>query len=280
MSVARYLVQGCDVWLNTPRRPNEASGTSGMKLLANGGLNLSILDGWWDEAFDTDVGWAIGRGEEYPDTDYQDRVEGEALYDLLEQDVVPLFYDRDSAGIPRGWVNRMKASMKWLSPVFNTNRMVAEYAERFYVPVAERYAKLSADGARRAHALVDWRKRVIENWKEVHIHEVTRNGADNLRVGDRLTVSAVVNLGPLQPGDVTVQIFTGTLDPDRQIEEGATQEMTLANPLPGGYRYVGEVECHRSGLCGLTVRVVPRHDDALVPYEISQVAWATDKEGL
>ena len=134
ISVARYLVQGADVWLNTPRRPNEASGTSGMKLLANGGLNLSILDGWWDEAYDREVGWAIGNGEEYSNPEYQDQVESEALYHILENDVVPLFYDRDAAGIPRGWLAKMKASMKRLSPIFSTNRMVAEYAERFYLP--------------------------------------------------------------------------------------------------------------------------------------------------
>ncbi len=134
ISVARYLVQGADVWLNTPRRPNEASGTSGMKLLANGGLNLSILDGWWDEAYDREVGWAIGHGEEYSNPEYQDQVESEALYHILENDVVPLFYDRDTAGIPRGWLAKMKASMKRLSPIFSTNRMVAEYAERFYLP--------------------------------------------------------------------------------------------------------------------------------------------------
>src|SRR5262249_49951097 len=126
IAVARYLVQGCDVWLNTPRRPNEASGTSGMKLLPNGGLNFSILDGWWDEAYDRHVGWAIGQGEVYSDTDYQDKVESDAIYNLLEKEIVPLFYDRDGGDVPRGWVARMKASMRNLTPVYNTNRMVAE----------------------------------------------------------------------------------------------------------------------------------------------------------
>ena len=138
--VARHLVQGADVWLNTPRRPNEASGTSGMKLLPNGGLNLSVLDGWWAEAYDREVGWAIGHGEDYDNDEYQDAVESEALYNLLEKDVTLLFYDRDEENLPRRWIAKMKNSMKRLSPIFSTNRMVREYVERFYMPAAKRYS--------------------------------------------------------------------------------------------------------------------------------------------
>jgi len=174
--VARYLVQGADVWLNTPRRPNEASGTSGMKLLANGGLNLSILDGWWDEAYDREVGWAIGSGEEYDNQEYQDQVESEALYHILENDVVPLFYDRDAAGIPRGWLAKMKASMKRLSPVFSTNRMVAEYAERFYFPAANRLIRLAGDKGR-VRSLMEWRERLHAHGSEVKITQVDVDGA-------------------------------------------------------------------------------------------------------
>ena len=135
MNVARYLVQGVDVWLNTPRRPMEASGTSGMKVLANGGLNLSIPDGWWAEgATHGQVGWSIGRGEDYSDPDYQDRIEASMLYDLLEKEVIPLFYDRNTEGVPRAWIARVKNSMRELVPVFNTHRMVAEYATKFYFP--------------------------------------------------------------------------------------------------------------------------------------------------
>ena len=140
MNVARYLVQGVDVWLNTPRRPLEASGTSGMKVGANGGLNLSILDGWWDEGYDPARGWAIGTGEEYDDRKHQDNVESQSLYDILESELVPLFYERGTDGLPRRWIAKMKASMRELCPAFNTNRMVREYAERFYVPALERCA--------------------------------------------------------------------------------------------------------------------------------------------
>ena len=159
ITVARYLLQGADVWLNTPRRPLEASGTSGMKAMANGALNLSVLDGWWDEAWDmsdprsTPLGWAIGGREDYSDQAYQDQVEAEALYDLLEHDVIPTFYERGANNLPRRWISRMKASIGILSPFFNTHRMVQEYAERFYLPAATRYRQLTADGISGAKAL-------------------------------------------------------------------------------------------------------------------------------
>ncbi len=204
MSVARYLVQGVDVWLNTPRRPNEASGTSGMKLLANGGLNLSILDGWWDEAYDPEVGWAIGNGEEYSNGDYQDQVECAALYHILENDVVPLFYDRDAGGIPRGWLAKMKASIKKLSPIFSTNRMVAEYAERFYIPAASRHLRLAADPGR-LRSLLDWRKRLHIHGPEVQITRMDVDGGERaFQVGAKVKVRARVQLGSLTPEDVRV----------------------------------------------------------------------------
>ncbi len=150
INVARYMVQGVDVWLNNPRRPLEASGTSGMKVCCNGGLNLSILDGWWCEGYDGDNGWAIGAGEEYTDLTYQDDVESRAIYDLLEQEIVPLFYNRTSDGLPRGWLKRMKRSMMTLCPVFNTGRMVAEYLTTCYFPSAQRFVRL--DGGQLAES--------------------------------------------------------------------------------------------------------------------------------
>ncbi len=138
MNVARWMVGGVDVWLNTPRRFLEASGTSGMKVAFNGGINLSILDGWWDEAYESDIGWAIGKGEVYGDTEYQDEIESNALYDLLEKEIIPSFYERDSEGLPRSWIARMKTSMRKLCPVFNIERMVQEYAFNMYMPAGAR----------------------------------------------------------------------------------------------------------------------------------------------
>jgi glycogen phosphorylase len=273
MSVARYLVQGAEVWLNTPRRPNEASGTSGMKLLANGGLNVSILDGWWDEAYDGEVGWAIGRGEEYNNADYQDQVESEALYHVLESDVVPLFYERDAAGIPRGWLAKMKASMKRLSPIFSTNRMVAEYAERFYLPAANRVTRLAGD-KNRVRSLMDWRTRLHAHGSEVRVVSVDVDGdSREFLVGSKVKVTARVALGSLSPGDFRIQAYYGALAADGQIGNGSPIDLTLRRSSNNDYVYEGEVECVHSGNCGLAVRVVPFHEDAILPYEFPWIRW-------
>jgi starch phosphorylase len=274
MSVARYLVQGVDLWLNTPRRPMEASGTSGMKLLANGGLNFSILDGWWAEAYDPEVGWAIGKGEDYTDFEYQDRVESETLYHVLENDIVPLFYERDGEGVPRRWISRMKFSMAMLSPIFNTNRMVAQYAERFYLPSAKRHAGLAADHAARARALMEWRWRVRGSWPQVKVERIHAAIPANLVVGASLDVTAEVKLGALSPQDVRVELYYGQMDPTGGVPTACKSQMTAAGSQADVYTYTGSVTCGDSGLCGFTVRVLPWHPDAVVPYEVPLIAWA------
>ena len=167
MTVARYLVQGVDVWLNTPRRPLEASGTSGMKATLNGAINVSILDGWWAEGYNVNTGWAIGSGEEYGDEAYQDEVESNALYDLLEKEIVPLFYTRSADGLPRAWISRMKTAMRTICPFFNTNRMVCQYAEESYLPALARYNALTDNHLERARALAAWKARVRASWAAV-----------------------------------------------------------------------------------------------------------------
>jgi starch phosphorylase len=274
ISVARYLVQGCDVWLNTPRRPNEASGTSGMKLLPNGGLNLSILDGWWDEAYTPEVGWAIGSGEEYADENYQDDVESRALYHLLEHEVVPLFYDRDAQGIPRGWIAKMKASMGKLTPIFNTSRMVAEYAEKFYIPAHERHLRLAAEHGKRVYQLVEWRKRLRAHGSEVKITDISSEHPADVVVGSKFKVTARIVLGGVVPGDVQVQLYYGNVDSEGRIVAGKTAGMSLAQSTGPDYTYQGEVECQDSGSCGFTVRVIPLNADAILPYELPWIVWA------
>jgi starch phosphorylase len=274
ISVARYLVQGVDVWLNTPRRPNEASGTSGMKVLANGGLNLSVLDGWWDEGYAPETGWAIGSGEEYANPDYQDEVESAALYNVLENDVVPLFYDRDSADIPHGWVAKMKASMTKLSPVFSTNRMVAEYAERFYIPAGKRHLDLTADRAARIRPLEAWRKRLHTHGSEVKIAQVDAELAGEVIVGAKLKVTARVCLGRVLAEDVCVQIYHGKVNADGEIVDGHATDMVLQNGAASDPVYEGVIECAESGSCGFSVRVVPFHEDSVLPYEMAWITWA------
>ena len=261
--VARYLVQGVDVWLNTPLRGLEASGTSGMKVVPNGGINLSILDGWWPEGYAPDTGWAIGHGEDYQDRAYQDQVESGALYDLLEKDVVPLFYERGADGLPRAWLARMKASMKRLAPQFSTNRMLWEYGEGYYLPAARYHAELLADGGARALRLAEWKTKVFRQWSRVRVESVEAQRPGTHRVGDEFPLVAVVNLGSLAPGDVSVEAYSGRLDDKRQIAAGSSAPLSLKASLDGGrHRFVGAVPCDRSGMQGYTVRVRPAHPDA------------------
>ena len=262
LAVARYLVQGVDVWLNTPRRGLEASGTSGMKVLPNGGINLSVPDGWWWEAQQPDVGWSIGKGESYEDAGYQDTVESNALYDLLEKDIVPLFYEREADGLPRAWIAKMKRSLKQLTPTYSTNRMVWEYSDRFYLPAARRYADLSVDGLRRARALADWKRFVWGHWSEVRVEGVAARNAETHHVGEGFTVGANVHLGSVEPGHVVVEVYYGPQDPQGNIVEGRTIPMTLsASEGPGQYVYEGVVPCDRSGMLGYSVRIRPSHPD-------------------
>ncbi len=274
ITVARYLLQGVDVWLNTPRRLMEASGTSGMKVLPNGGLNLSILDGWWSEGYTPEVGWAIGRGEDYQDYAYQDAVESGALYELLEKEIVPLFYARTSDGMPRAWIQRMKASMRLLSPAFSTNRMVGEYVDRYYRPTASLYARLGADGFARAKALAAWKAHVEREWGAVRVEQVDAKNGHSHQVGESVPMTAVVSLGSLRPADVAVEVYFGPVDSNREISHASVAMLYHTDDLGGGrHRYTGNVPCGRSGLFGYTVRVRPYHEDASNMFLTGLMAW-------
>jgi len=276
VNVARYLVQGVDVWLNTPLRPMEASGTSGMKVAANGGLNLSVLDGWWAEGYDRDVGWAIGSGESYDDLDYQNKVESQALYDLLEKEIVPLFYDRGPDNLPRGWIAKMKAAMGRLAPVFNTNRMVRQYAENFYVAAAGSWDELVKDDMAEARRLSAWTRRLRENFDEVRLESVTDNVDANggARVGRGFRVEAVVHLGQLAPQDVSVELFFGPLDADGQLSQGQAVQMEKVEEQDGRAKYAVEAPCQRSGMSGYTVRILPHREGAREVLDMGMIRWA------
>jgi starch phosphorylase len=280
MAVSRALVQGVDVWLNTPLRPMEASGTSGMKAAANGALNLSTLDGWWDEAWRQSdsrlIGWAIGRGETYRDSETQDQVEAEALYDLLEGDVVPSFYERGADRLPRRWIERMKASLGSLCHYYNTHRMVQDYTESFYLIAHEASQRLAADGAARAKALAAWKARVRQAWPEVRVESVENHAPSTLAVGQPIHARVRVHLGSLTPDDVAVELYHGSVNADEEMVNAVATVMQPAGPMENG-SWVFEakpVTCSDSGLHGFTVRVLPYHPDlpsALMPGLIS---WA------
>ncbi len=273
MEVARYMVQGVDVWLNTPRRPNEASGTSGMKAAVNGAIHMSVLDGWWDEAYEPEVGWAIGSGETYEDLEMQDEIESRAIMDLLEKEVVPLFYERGPDGVPRGWTELMKASLQRLCPMFTSNRMVQEYTDRFYLKAHRRRGSLRAEEGRRANNLALWKNKIREGWPEVKvldIHADTRG----LKVGDNLKITAVVHLGKLDPSDVVVLVHRGPLDQHGTIVNGITLTMSPCDRTEdGAVMCSSDAPLRYSGRQGYTVRVVPRHDDLQDLVDLPLVAW-------
>ena len=277
LNVARYLVQGVDIWLNTPLRPMEASGTSGMKVSANGGLNVSILDGWWAEGYSPQVGWAIGSGESYDDLDYQNEVESQSLYNLLEKEIVPLFYDRGSDNLPRGWIAKMKAAMTTLAPLFSTNRMVREYAEKFYKPAAERYEQLLSDNMANARQLAQWKQHVTANFAGVRLESVQDNSDQNggAHVGKPIKVEAVVDLGQLTPDDVAVELYFGAIDSDGQLSEGKSLDMQIAECGNGrNAKYIAQMPCQASGRSGYTVRVLPRHDLMTTGLDMALIRWA------
>ena len=275
MNLARYLVQGADLWLNTPRRPREASGTSGMKAAANGVLNLSILDGWWDEAYDPALGWAIGSRETFNDDVFQDDLEATRLYDILEHDVVPLFYDRTTDGLPIGWIERMKGSISTYTPAFSSHRMVRDYVEGGYLPAAVRHARLTADGMEKMHALAQWSQKVKDRWEGVQVSLSESGPLGEQAVGEPFTVEAHVDLSGLNPDDVEVQLCMGSVTAAGEIEDLTLEPMhTIGQNGQGRYTYAtGPVKCRQSGFRGYTVRVLPRHEDLGSKFRPGLVAW-------
>ncbi len=273
INVARYLVQGADVWLNTPRRPLEACGTSGMKAAANGALNLSIPDGWWDEGFEAGLGWTIGRGEQYEDEALQDQVEAQALYRLLEDEVVPLFYDRDQDNLPRRWIGYMKRSLTKLCPVFNTHRMLEDYADMAYLPAAERFNALAADQYASARTLGTWVRTVMENWSQVEVLEVSSPAPPTVHWGERIEVHARVRLGGLTPGDVACDVYFGPVDAEGDFASRETAPMEASGGADGVFEFTGGVESSHTGRIGLMVRVVPWNPQLASKYSLGLVAW-------
>ncbi len=275
ITVARYLVQGVDVWLNNPRRPLEASGTSGMKAAANGVLNCSILDGWWCEGYDGQNGWAIGRGEEYTDLEYQDDVESRALYDLLEKQIVPLFYDRTSEGLPREWVRRMKRAMVTAAGSFSTHRMVREYYEKEYFPAGEAWQALNADNFKGAKDMWDWKMSLYQRWAQIRVENVQSDRSEGLAVGDRMNVKAFVHLGPVSPDSVDVQAYTGPVSDLGAVTTGTalTLNCTGNGSAPNVYTYEGILPCDQSGRFGYEVRVLPKNKNLISQFIPSLITW-------
>ena len=274
IGMANYLYWGSDVWLNNPLRPLEACGTSGMKAALNGGLNLSIRDGWWDEWYDGENGWVIPTADGVTDTEHRDEVEARALYDIIENQVAPRFYARDESGVPTRWVQMVRHTVSRLGPKVQARRMVGEYVERLYVPAAESARRLSADGFTSAKELAAWRTVVLAAWPGVRVEHVESFVEGDPVFGGTLTLRAEVVLNGLRPEDVDVQTVFGAVDSEDLLSDVETSSLRLTDAPDGVARYEGEVALRRTGPVGYTVQVLPRHELLATPAELGVVVTA------
>ena len=281
IAMAQTLYPGCDVWLNNPLRPLEACGTSGMKAALNGGLNLSVLDGWWDEMFDGQNGWAIPTADGVTDPDRRDDLEAGALYDLIEGTVAPLFYSRDPDGMPTRWIEMVRHTLQTLGPQVLASRMVRDYVLGLYAPSARSSQALDGDH-RGAHELAIWKKRVRAAWPAVRVDHVESSGVgDAPELGSTLEVRAFVSLGDLAPDDVDVQVVHGRVDESDHLTDTAVVSLRHVESYEAGrHRYVGEIKLERTGPFGYTTRIVPRHRLLAEPAELGLVALPATSTGM
>jgi starch phosphorylase len=266
MLLTEHLVQGVDVWINTPRRPWEACGTSGMKVLVNGGINLSELDGWWAEAYTSEVGWALGDGREHGDDPAWDAADAEALYDLLEREVIPEFYARDSAGIPTAWVARLRESMARLTPRFSASRAVREYTEQYYLPGADGYRRRVADQGALGRQVLEWHRRVDQGWKSLRFGAVRVETDSGHHV-----IEVEVFLNDLEPLDLRVELYADAIDGGSAVREEMHWAQALPNAAHGGV-YRAAVLATRPA-DDYTARVMPQRAGVAVPLECARIQW-------
>ncbi len=278
--VGRRLYQGVDLWLNNPRRPLEASGTSGMKLPPSGGLNLSVLDGWWCEAHNGKNGWAIGaeipESPDQPDTKFEDDVDVASLFHVLETQIIPLYYAKPDGRLPLAWLNLMRESIRTIVPVFNTHRMVSEYTERLYEPASRAHAALTADKCKQAVGLSQWKSTIRRDWQHVNVSEVKVIAGDgvNILVGEQLQVSARVTLGPIKPEEVRVEAYYGETENGDIVRPSKLPLAKFEKLADGAYRFSGNVPASESGSYGLSVRVLPTHPHLTQAHELRLITWA------
>ena len=257
LELARHLVQGVDVWLNTPRRPYEASGTSGMKAAFGAGLNLSILDGWWCEAFQGKNGWSIGNPDARANKETLDELDALALYDLLEYEVAPAFYTRGKRGIPQTWVEMMKSSLATVCGQFSSHRMMQEYTSTSYRPAMHAHGSLTGDHRQRVVDLSSWWNFVQENWHDVRIVEVDADLSRVRDLGEEIPVTVRVESGPIDPRDLVVETMIGTTDGEHRLQNVTIERARHTTTDEGQHVFYGSVACRRTGKLGLAVRVRP-----------------------
>jgi starch phosphorylase len=275
-NVARHLYHGCDVWLNNPTRPLEASGTSGEKVITNGCLNFSVRDGWWDEAFDGTNGWAIGEDALRLEPEVQDEFDAFSIYEILQHEIVPMYYDRGADGVPKRWIERVRRSLMTIGPVYNTQRMVAEYAENFYQKAAEKGRMFAENKFSKSRDLAVWKDKVRTSWPEVKANAVTWAGGNGttVSVGDNVAVSAQVHLGSLKNEEVAVEAYVKAVDPNGPSL--ATRLEPTGEVSQGWAKYAGRVQVQDSGNFQFNVRVRPSNPSLSQAHELRLIAWASN----
>ncbi len=275
LDLASWLVAGIDVWLNNPRRPEEASGTSGMKAALNGALNLSSLDGWWEEGYSPDVGWAIGTDTQYATSEEQDYIESQALYDALERDIVPMFYDRNRDDYPQNWIRMMKNSIIMAGKHFSSHRMLRDYAERFYIPAIQAHDSMIENDYGLTRGIASWNKRILKDWSKVSVSSIELPGTDgSAKVGQTMPVKVKVFLGDLSPDDVKVEVMRGHLDAQDQIVDSEIFVATLDQSREDGQHiYHVDMVCTRSGRLGITARVLPNNNQHIIKHHPRLFSW-------
>ena len=275
--IGRRLTQGVDLWLNNPLRPMEASGTSGMKLPPNGGLNLSVLDGWWCESYNGKNGWAIGSEITDGPVEFQNEVDAASLFHVLENQIIPLYYAKPDGKLPIAWLQLMRESIRSVTPIFNTQRMVQEYNELLYEPAAAAHARMERNNAAKAVEVSQWKNDMRRLWPQVEIKEVQVINAErvNILVGESLEVEAKVHLGELSPQYVRVQAYVGECDDNNNIKQPVAIDLTeVKQDAEGDYVYRGAIPATESGAYGLNVRVIPHNPDLVQPHELRLITWA------
>jgi starch phosphorylase len=276
MNVARYMVQGADVWLNNPLRPHEASGTSGMKAAVNGVLNLSVQDGWWDEAYDRDHpnGWSIGSGEVYDDRNYQDEVESKTIYSIIENDIVPMFYDTTLDGLPREWIKMMKNAFFSIVSFYNTHRMVKEYRDEFYRPAGRNFVTLGENNYKCTHELVDWKNHTRAHFQAIRIRGIHFDEQKIYKIHEPVNVAVEVFTGVLKPDDIKVAIYYGNMSPDLRLTGTSVQYLEDITDLGDNhYKFSGSLTCKNTGNFGFKIRITPYHELIIDPYEMDLAIW-------
>jgi starch phosphorylase len=273
MQLTDQLVQGVDVWINTPRRPWEACGTSGMKVLVNGGLNVSELDGWWAEAYTPEVGWALGDGKEHGGDPAWDAYEAETLFAILEQQVIPAYYQRNAAGMPVGWVAKIRQSMATLTPYFSANRTVREYTEKFYLPGARAFADRAADNGALGQRIVHWERAIELGWSQIHFGAVNVYPDKDAATGaDEHRFEVQLYLGDISPDMLQVELYADGVDGGPSIRQKLDLQSPVSSPGGGMTVFGGKVRATRSA-ADYTARVMPHMEGALVPLETAQILW-------